>query len=273
LKYFSKNLSTHYIDKKHIIPFVDTSNKAKINLILSPEFYWMRIFEIPVKYEYEANKLLPTLFEDTIQNSSKIIYEYKAVKLDDEKFVCFAYIKDDINQTIKSSGISQNQIQNIYFAQTEIKENTKVDDEYSLVIIDDENPVLSKIPNNFAQNSEIHIEEYLNDITLSKHTISLDYFSSVLEPKNAIIVAILLILLSITNFVKLYQNNTQITKLKDEKANLIKTYKLPATSFQTKAILNKYKRISSYQSDLRVSIKKQFKANRPNHTFTLKAEK
>jgi hypothetical protein len=233
----------------------------------------MRIFEIPVKYEYEANKLLPTLFEDTIQNSSKIIYEYKAVKLDDEKFVCFAYIKDDINQAIKSSGISQNQIQNIYFAQTEIKQNTKVDDEYSLVIIDEDNPVLSKIPNNFAQNSRISIEECLNDISLSKHTISLDYFSSVFEPKNAIILSILLILLSITNFVKLYQNNTQITKLKDEKANLIKTYKLPATSFQTKAILNKYKRISSYQSDLRVSIKKQFKANRPNHTFTLKAEK
>ena len=279
MKYFSNDTKTYYIDKKDIIPFVDLSGKSqkstKLNIILSPEFYWVRIFEIPVKYEYEANKLLPTLFEDILNDNSQtkeLNYEYKAVKLDDERYICFAYVKSDILEAIKEAGISQSQIKNIHFAQTEITQNTKVNDNYSLVLIDENSPILSKLPNQFAPQEISVLEEYLEDLELSKHSISLDYFSDIIELKNAIALSVVLVLLSLVNFYKSYQNNDMIANLEAQKSELIKTYKLPATSFQTKAIVNKYKRISSYQTDLRTNIKQKLSTNNPSLVFSLKAQ-
>ena len=52
---------------------------SKVDIILSPEFYWVRIFEIPVKNTIQAKAVLPTLFEDLLLKSANEALEYGIV--------------------------------------------------------------------------------------------------------------------------------------------------------------------------------------------------
>ncbi len=63
--------------------------QKKIDIIISPEFYWVRKFEIPVKNETQARHVLPTLFEDIVNDDAILIYQ--VIKLEENKFLCFAY--------------------------------------------------------------------------------------------------------------------------------------------------------------------------------------
>ena len=66
----------------------------KVDIILSPEFYWVRIFDIPVKNITQAKNVLPTLFEDIVDSISDL--SYQVIKLEDNKYLCFAYINKRI---------------------------------------------------------------------------------------------------------------------------------------------------------------------------------
>ena len=78
LKSFIKNSNSQ------TILFTKTSKyntEFKLNIILSPEFYWTRIFKIPTKYIYEAKKYLPSLFENIIPSNTE--HNYKIKKIDE----------------------------------------------------------------------------------------------------------------------------------------------------------------------------------------------
>ena len=103
--------------------FLSTNTKItstqKVNIILSPELYWVRIFDIPVKNTTHARHVLPTLFEDILSNVSEL--SYQVVKLEENKYLCFAYVNKTIYEAIKKSGIPLSLVDNIYFAQNECK--------------------------------------------------------------------------------------------------------------------------------------------------------
>ena len=77
---------------------------SKVDIILSPEFYWVRIFEIPVKNTTQAKAVLPTLFEDLLLKVTDL--SYQVIKLEENKYLCFAYINKKIFEAIKNSGIN-----------------------------------------------------------------------------------------------------------------------------------------------------------------------
>ena len=70
----------------------------KVDIILSPEFYWIRIFELPVKNITQAKNVLPTLFEDIVENTSE--HSYQVLKLEENKYLCFAYVNKRIYEEI-----------------------------------------------------------------------------------------------------------------------------------------------------------------------------
>jgi len=64
-----------------------------INLILSPEFYWVRIFDIPVDSKKEALATLPNLFEDFIV---MVGYKFFLQKLSKHNYFGLTYNESEI---------------------------------------------------------------------------------------------------------------------------------------------------------------------------------
>jgi hypothetical protein len=97
------------------------SAKGKIDIVLSPELYWCKNFSIPVVKEHEIKLLLPTYFDDYIEDTS--LCNYYFIPLSEPKmYLCFAYKQDDIIQALTQSGLNLSQINKMYFAQNEFKE-------------------------------------------------------------------------------------------------------------------------------------------------------
>jgi len=89
----------------------------KINIILSPELYWVRIFDIPIKNKNDVVKVMPSFFESFLDVDN---YKFYVIELEDNKKLCFAYDESLITKTIQDANLTLNQISNIFFAQTEL---------------------------------------------------------------------------------------------------------------------------------------------------------
>jgi len=89
-----------------------------VNIILSPEFYWVRKFDLPMASTKEVLSALPSLFEEFIDVTDKKFY---VKKLEDKRYLCFAYDEQNIISGIKNANLSLSQINSIHFAQIELE--------------------------------------------------------------------------------------------------------------------------------------------------------
>lgn len=209
---------------------------GKLNIILSPQLYWVRYFELPLNSTKEVLEILPNLFDEYILEND---LSYYTVKQKDGRFVAFAYNKTKILEYLKKASISVEQISNIYFAQIEFK---KFIEQSSLTCIKVDSVCLSyidellvQIPVCFDKNINNSID--IQSLQLSKHTIDLTnqskYFTKELVYKLSLIFFILIIL-----------NVSKIVSLEFKKSSLpmkidtIKTkYNMPNSLIQTKSII------------------------------------
>jgi len=239
----SKNIQKLFLHKNSSF---DT--KKKVNIILSPEFYWVRTFEIPVAKPKDAVKLLPTLFEDILPLDE---YSYYAIKSDENSFICFAYSNDKILNAIKNSNLSLSQVNNIFFAQNEFLE-------YESFVIEDisfayQDTILIKIPNKFAPDFK-KIDDLNSNIKLSKNKININYYSSYIDKKMIFVLSVLLMVVLTANFSKGLILSGEIDKNSDKIDSLKQQYKLLPTIMQTKSVINKLKKIENKQIKLREAI-------------------
>lgn len=209
---------------------------SKVDIILSPEFYWVRIFEIPVKNITQAKHVLPTLFEDIVENTNEL--SYQVIKLEDNKYLCFAYSNKKIFEQIKKSKIPLSLVNMIYFAQnecTQFKQFTV--DEYSFLYTDDN--ILVKVPTAFVSNA-VNLDENIEQIDLSSNNVNIKLYNNVLDIKQIYLVVSIILFVSLINFYKMFDYKSETNKL-DEKIKKIKSFSnLPSSSIQTNVILKKY---------------------------------
>ena len=209
---------------------------SKVDIILSPEFYWVRIFEIPVKNIAQAKHVLPTLFEDIVENTNEL--SYQVIKLEDNKYLCFAYSNKKIFEQIKKSKIPLSLVNMIYFAQNECTQfrQFKVD-EYSFLYTDDD--ILVKVPNALVSNA-INLDENIDKLNLSSNNVNIKLYNNVLDIKQIYLVVSIILFISFINFYKMFDYKSESNKL-DEKIEKIKdNSNLPSSNIQTNAILKKY---------------------------------
>lgn len=215
----------------------------KVDIILSPEFYWVRIFNIPVKNITQARHVFPTLFEDILDNVSDL--SYQAIKLDENKYLCFAYINKKIYEAIKNSGINLSLVNSVYFAQNECKEFRQfmVEDKSFLYTDDD---ILVKVPNGIL-NENINLNENLHHINLSNNKVDIKLYNNFLSSKQIYLILAVSLLFSIINFTKIYDYKNSISLL-DEKIELEKQKSnLPSSMIQVDSIISKYKNIADQE--------------------------
>jgi hypothetical protein len=247
LKSFIKNSNSQ------TILFTKTSKyntEFKLNIILSPEFYWTRIFKIPTKYIYEAKKYLPSLFENIIPSNTE--HNYKIKKIDENSYMCVAYCVETIGKAIEDSGLLRTNIKKIYFSQFEFnyKSAIRINKINSLVAVDN---VLIMIPNDCVEES-IDINNVLQDINLSKISISISYYTNILTSKNYLLVASSVIIFITSNIITTSNNYINLNSIEKKIASIKINHKLPSTIIQTKAKIKKLSKIDSSQKRIRETI-------------------
>lgn len=219
----------------------------KVDIILSPEFYWVRVFEMPVKTISQGKQLVPTLFEDVLESTEKL--SYQIIKLENGKFLCFAYENKKIYEAIKNSGINLSFVNSIYFAQNELKNFPSfVYDNKGFIYTSDD--ILVKVPLNLI-GEKVDINEILKNIVLSSNRVDIKLYNNLLNSKQIYVLLIAMVLLIFTNGVLIFDYKKSIDTLQHSKIELFKSSNMPNSLLQTKSI------IDSYKQEVKVEVKKR----------------
>lgn len=235
--------------KQHRSIFLDPSSEKfaldeKVNVILSPAYYWVKRLTLPVKYVRDAKKLLPSIFEDTLNDGN---YSYSVYK-EGDYFFAFAYDDKVILDALEEKGISSSNIADVFFAQSEfstIEGAFKISQTQSISLKDD---VIVLLPSIWLEESK---ELDLESIESSKHSISLAQFGHIIDNKSLYKIGTLLAMLIVLVLVELFITNKKVDDVRVLKENLFTKAKLQSTMFQNKALLKKYQKIHTSQTDFR----------------------
>ncbi len=241
---------------KNLILFLKKTSKyscnRKVDIILSPELYWVRFFDIPVSNIKDARTVVPTFFEDFLDINN---YKFYIAEQKDGKYLCFAYDENVILNAIKNANLNLNQVSNIYFGQNEFSniDAFKIVDEYFIY----QDDVLVKFPKEFVDDDKF-VTYNLSTLKLSKHKISIRYKSKFINNKSLYILSAIFIFISLLNFAKTYI-------IKDMTDNIIlnqevvkKQYKILPTMMQTKSVIKSLELKQSKQIKLREALQYLF---------------
>jgi len=236
---FEKSREVFFITKQSRL-----RTEGKVTLVLSPEFYWIKKEELPVKRVYEAKRLAPSVFDGFLPegNFSYIVYK------EDEKFILIAYDKEEILKTLENIVDDMNNIEEIYFAQTEfsdIEGCVEIDDKNAIASIEG---VIVQVPRRCA-NPSMRIDELLEGMELSKYKIKIGA-QEVMGKKELVLYAAVFALFTLSFLTEYAIYKTEIKKMQTRKAQILTKYNLPRTSIQLKSIKNSL--LKSYNTQKRI---------------------
>ena len=216
---------------------------SKVDIILSPEFYWVRIFDIPVKNIIQAKAVLPTLFEDILSKVGEL--SYQVIKLEENKYLCFAYMNKKIFEAIKQSGVNLSLVNAVYFAQNECKDFQQffVDDKSFLYTNDN---ILVKVPNEML-SQKVDLNEFIHSINLSSNKVNIKLYNNYFNQKQLYILIAILSFVSLINFSKIISYSSEISKQNNKIEELIKLNNLPSSMIQIDSIINSNKKIAQLE--------------------------
>jgi len=220
--------------------FKPLHKKEKVNLILSPSFYWVKVFTIPVDTPNKALFLLPNLFEDYFDIAG---YSFYVIKIAENQYLSFAYDEEKIIQKLKSLDIAQNKILNIYFAQNEFQNHLNLEEQKAFGYGDEvfiyEKELLLKIPNNLVNDATIPQIE-LSKIVFSEHFIQLHSYKKLTSNKSVQFASSILLGFSILLFIQTFLFKQMANEYPNKMETIKQQYNLPPTTIQANAIVEEY---------------------------------
>jgi hypothetical protein len=237
---FNKKYKSIFLDP-HAQKFVVDE---KVNVILSPSYYWVKKLTLPVKYVRDAKKLLPSIFEDVLPEGN---YNYSVYKKGDF-FFAFAYDDKVILDALEEKGVAFSNVANVFFAQSElgfIEGAIKVNETQSIYFKDD---ILVLLPCCWIEESG---SLDLGAINPSNHSITLAQFGHIIDNKSLYKIGTILSMLIVLVLIELLITNNKINELTSLKDNLFSKAKLQSTMLQNQAALKKYNKIHTKQMQLR----------------------
>lgn len=212
---------------------------SKVDIILSPEFYWVRVFKLPVKSITQAKTVIPSLFEDLIVDNDKL--SYYIIKIEENKYLCFAYINQNIFEAIKNSGINISLINNIYFAQNECIEFKEFYINNSSFLYT-EDKILVKVPNEIL-SYKFQLENVLNNINLSSHKVDVKFYNNSLEKGQIFLILFCCLFVFLVNISKYFLYSNEIYNIDKQIENMKIENNLPSSMLQVNSILNSNEKI------------------------------
>jgi len=245
LRIFTKSCPRAFVDKKSR-PFPKDFDK-KIDIILSPSFYWARYEHLPVKYEYQAKSLLPSLFDGIIPEGE---YTFEAIKKGDGEFLVFAYDSKEIIVTLENLGLKLSQVRDVYFAQEcfcGMEKPLALDDKSAMI---EQGGLLTLIPLELVSEYE-PLKEKLKNLTLPRHKIKISRFDKIIDEQGLNKILYLLLGFIVLYLAQLLIYKQEYNTLDQKQREVIAKYKLPPTSLQQDSIIKTLGSIEDSQLKLR----------------------
>lgn len=243
-------VSSNKIKKIFLCSNIKIYENSKVDIILSPEFYWVRLFDIPVKNIAQAKAVLPSLFEDILLKVDEL--SYQVIKLEEGKYLCFAYINKKIFESIKNSGISLSLVNAVYFAQNECKDFKQFSVGNKSFLYTNDN-ILVKVPNNIL-SEKIELNDFIENINLSSNKIDIKLYNNLLSSKQIKIVLIVCSIISLVNFSKYFVYKSEISKQEKKIEEIRTSNNLPTSSIQADSIINSNKKIAQKEINKREAL-------------------
>lgn len=217
----------------------------KINIILTPSYYWVKRAYLEVNFTSSALKYAPSVFEGMLPEGD---YDYYAVKTTTE-YIFFAYEPDLIISSLHDKGIQSTQIAGIYFAQNEMLNITnpiQCNEEDAIVV---HNDTVLQVPKYLVNESTLkrNIEEIKE---LSKHKIILQSTSTSNSVKKLAPLLSILAVLVLLYATQLFFTYAQQEKLQAN-ASVFEAYGLPSTFVQNSSIEKKLSKSFQEQKSFR----------------------
>ncbi|MDF1883053.1 hypothetical protein JHD49_03790 [Sulfurimonas sp. SAG-AH-194-C21] len=240
---FRRQGKTVFIDSKYDAS-IEYEKGKKLDIILSPSLYWVKKISLPVKSVSQANKLLASIFEDSLPLGH---YSYVAYKNGDD-FLVFAYEDKKILSLLNTKNISLGDVNSIHFAQHEFKTlegALKVNATQSMYLKDS---LLVLAPSAWLSDSK---ELDLRDIKLSKHSIKLQQFGHIVDKKSLYKVGVILVLFALILIVEIFVATSKKDALQTLQEEVFAKHKLQSTMFQNNSTKRKYESIHKTQTKLR----------------------
>jgi len=257
---------TIYVDKK--TESIELNKNEKVDIVLSPAFYWVQDVKLPVKYEFQAKNLLPSIFDGILSEGN---YSYRAYKkisdfgksndLQNSSWLVYAYDDTIISKKLDSLKINDSSIHSIYFAQSELSSvgnAIKTDEENALVKHDN---ILITMPLSLTNETK-DINEVFKLNKRSSQTVNINRYTNLLISEKSInIIAVTLIAFIGLYLTQFMLNKSALKELYTQSAKIAQTYRLPTTSFELNSMKKGLKKIASSQEELRA--KTEFILNAP----------
>jgi len=201
----------------------DEEIKEKVDVILSPEFYWINKIDLDIKSLKEAKNIAKNMFD-----LDKDKYIFEAIKLNN-KFFAIA-IQKDLNLKIDKKYINS-----IRLAQVEL---------YKYDALKSKNKTLKKVDDIlfcFPETNENlkSIEEAIKEIKLSNYKINFNYLN--LDKSTIFYIFFSLIMINLFFFIQGFFYKKELNKLQQKKEYLSKRYNLPLTTYQLNSIYSSLK--------------------------------
>ncbi len=235
--------------------FTCPKKNVKYDILLSPQFYYIKREELPIKSIYKAKKLAPSILEDLLDEDRK--YQFEVIK-DDNGWFFIAYNPNEIKDYLEEEcNIKPHQINRIYFAQQLSKELAKapldMDETKALVVI---NKIVTVVYKNMLETQKyITFSEKLRPKKgfpfkiNSANTISLPYSS-----KDIILVSILMALVGILFLIEGFYYSKNISTLQKRLEKEIEKNPELSSKMIRENILQKYQKIDKRQRKLRETL-------------------
>lgn len=222
--------------RKTALPlFVDLHTSVKVqkdqmfDLILSPSFYWVKHVSMPVKKLQDAKRFLPSLFEDTVPKGRYSYYAYE----DGSSYIIFAYDDKKILDILAQKGIDSDQINYVYFAQSEFEDTDEAIAIDESSVLDLDNHIVVKLPKSFV-NTFKPLE--LKDHHFSEHAIALAKYAHIATTKSLIQFAIFMGALISIFALDWIVSQAKISECNDAPLGLYAEHDLPATKIQNEVV-------------------------------------
>ncbi len=242
-KIFKKKSKTLFVSKTDKV-----IQRGHYSVILSPEFYWVKSVELPVKKERDALRLAASTFEGYLPDG---VYSYEVRKESDKRFIMIAYDKKEIANALDKIFLHKKDITDVYFAQdvlSGIDECVAVD---SQVALSNMSHVIIKIPRACTKTDKT-LNDVLDEATLGNKRVKLSSFDNTFlsmgDVKMISVLAGVLLAAFMTEYV-VYKKS--LVALDNKRAQLIKEHDLPRTSIQLKSIKKSLSKKFNRQKSLR----------------------
>lgn len=224
--------------------------QENVNVILSPEYYWVKIFELPLKSIKAVKSTLPSLFEDFIDISNK---KYFVQKLENQQYLCMAYDEVEILDAIRKSNLSIAQINGIYFSQIEFKSFIDTTNNSCLKVSDIclgySDGILVQIPLQLGTTINNSID--ISNLKVTGNSINVSNSSKYISKKNIFMFSFLTLVFSILILSKYTINKMEITNIDESISSIRSQYNMPTSLLQTRSIIKTYKGIHKKQTKIR----------------------